>query len=141
MSRSSLDSTSTSVTIASSSNSTNYKNISAISTTGGATNALSSSTIDAADAAEPGVGGVLSRYLGITPAYLWQTQLQQAPLSMGMAEYQMPLFREIDGRLKAKCDKLADAFVIDDIDISSGNQNSSAQLPERFVLFFSFCHY
>ncbi|THG12810.1 hypothetical protein TEA_016140 [Camellia sinensis var. sinensis] len=67
MSRSSLDSTSTSVTITSSSNSTNYKNISAISTTGGATNALSSSTTDAA---EPGVGGVPSRYLGITPAYL-----------------------------------------------------------------------
>ncbi|CAL5405576.1 unnamed protein product [Camellia sinensis] len=106
MSRSSLDSTSTSVTITSSSNSTNYKNISAISTTGGATNALSSSTTDAA---EPGVGG-------------------------GMAEYQMPLFREIDGRLKAKCDNLADAFVIDDIDISSGNQNSSARLPERVKL-------
>ncbi|CAL5341726.1 unnamed protein product [Camellia sinensis] len=118
MSRSSLDSTSTSVTITSSSNSTNYKNISAISTTGGATNALSSSTTDAA---EPGVGGVPSRYLGITPAYV-------------MAEYQMPLFREIDGRLKAKCDKLADAFVIDDIDISSGNQNSSARLPERVKL-------
>ncbi|CAL5402776.1 unnamed protein product [Camellia sinensis] len=130
-SRSSLDSTSTSVTITSSSNSTNYTNISAISTTGGATNALSSSTTDAA---EPGVGGVPCRYLGITPAYLWQTQLQQAPLSMGMAEYQMPLFREIDGRLKAKCDKLADAFVIDDIDISSGNQNSSARLPERVKL-------
>ena len=78
-SRSSLDSTSTSVTITSSSNSTNYTNISAISTTGGATNALSSSTTDAA---EPGVGGVPSRYLGITHAYLWQTQLQQAPLSM-----------------------------------------------------------
>ncbi|CAL5405580.1 unnamed protein product [Camellia sinensis] len=131
MSRSSLDSTSTSVTITSSSNSTNYTNISAISTTGGATNALSSSTTDAA---EPGVGGVPCRYLGITPAYLWQTQLQQAPLSMGMAEYQMPLFREIDGRLKAKCDKLADAFVIDDIDISSDTQNSSARLPERVKL-------
>ncbi|XP_028073685.1 AUGMIN subunit 4-like [Camellia sinensis] len=132
-SRSSLDSTSTStsVTITSSSNSTNYTNISAISTTGGATNALSSSTTDAA---EPGVGGVPCRYLGITPAYLWQTQLQQAPLSIGMAEYQMPLFREIDGRLKAKCDKLADAFVMDDIDMSSGNQNSSARLPERVKL-------
>ncbi|KAF5948878.1 hypothetical protein HYC85_014835 [Camellia sinensis] len=120
MSRSSLDSTSTSVTITSSSNSTNYQNIYAISTTGGATNALTSSTTDAA---EPGVGGVPSRYLGVTPAYLWQTQLQQAPLSMGMAEYQMPLFREIDGRLKAKCDKH-----------SSGNQNSSARLPERVKL-------
>ncbi|CAL5395302.1 unnamed protein product [Camellia sinensis] len=49
----------------------------------------------------------------------------------GMAKYQMPLFREIDRCLKAKCDKLADAFEIDDIDTSSGNQSSSARLPER----------
>ncbi|KAI8012416.1 AUGMIN subunit 4 [Camellia lanceoleosa] len=113
------------------SNLSKSESVSAISTTGGATNALSSSTTDAA---EPGVGGVLSRYLGITHAYLWQTQLQQAPLSMGMAEYQMPLFREIDRCLKAKCDKLADAFEIDDIDTSSGNQSSSARLPERVKL-------
>lgn len=31
-----------------------------------------------------------------------------------MAEYQMPLLREVESRLKAKCDKLANAF-IDDI--------------------------
>ncbi|THF99484.1 hypothetical protein TEA_016356 [Camellia sinensis var. sinensis] len=97
--------------------------------------ALSSSTTDAV---EPGVGGVPSRYLGTTPAFLWQTQLQQAPISMGMAEYQMPLFREIDGCLKAKCDRLTDAFEIDDIDISSGNQSSSAWLPKRFVYLFHF---
>uniref|UniRef100_A0A5B7AXH6 HAUS augmin-like complex subunit 4 n=1 Tax=Davidia involucrata TaxID=16924 RepID=A0A5B7AXH6_DAVIN len=131
MSRSSLDSTSTSVTISSSSNSTNYTNISAFSTGGAGNNALSSS---ATDAAEPGVGGVPNRFLGITPAYLWQTQLQQAPLSMDMADYQMSLFREIEGRSKAKCDKLADSFVIDDIDSSSGSQNSSARLPERVKL-------
>ena len=32
-----------------------------------------------------------------------------------MAEYQISLLHEIEGRLKAKCDKLADAFVMDDI--------------------------
>ncbi|XP_057475083.1 AUGMIN subunit 4-like isoform X1 [Actinidia eriantha] len=128
MSRSSLDSTSTSVTVASSSNSTNYTNVSATSTACSANNALSSSS---ADAAEPGIGGVPDRFLGITPAYLWQTQLQQAPLSLDMAEYQISLLHEIEGRLIAKCDKLADAFVMDDIDTSTGNQNSSARLPER----------
>lgn len=30
-------------------------------------------------------------------------------------EYQMSLSHEIEARLKAKCDKLADAFVMDDI--------------------------
>ncbi|GFZ12523.1 hypothetical protein Acr_23g0009080 [Actinidia rufa] len=140
MSRSSLDSTSTSVTVASSSNSTNYTNVSATSTACSANNALSSSS---ADAAEPGIGGVPDRFLGITPAYLWKTQLQQAPLSLfaamhwlmlhisDMAEYQISLLHEIEGRLIAKCDKLADAFLMDDIDTSTGNQNSSARLPER----------
>lgn len=32
-----------------------------------------------------------------------------------MAEYQMALSREIDSRLKTKCDKVADAFIMDDI--------------------------
>ncbi|KAM7492707.1 hypothetical protein LguiA_035628 [Lonicera macranthoides] len=133
ISRSSLDSTSTStsVTITSSSNSTNYTtNISTIGTSSAANNSFST---NAADAAEPGVGGVPNRFLGITPAYLWQTQVQQAPLAVDMAEYQMSLLHEIEIRLKAKCDKLADAF-IDDIDSSTGTQNSSARLPERVKL-------
>ncbi|CAL5390456.1 unnamed protein product [Camellia sinensis] len=131
LSRSSLDSTSTNFTINSSSNSTNYMNISSTSAGGSAHNAFSSSSTDAA---ELGVGGVPNKFLGITPAYLWQTQLQQAALSTDMAEYQISLFREIEGRLKAKCDKLANAFVIDDIDTSTGHQNSSARLPERVKL-------
>nr|KJB62821.1 hypothetical protein B456_009G438500 [Gossypium raimondii] len=121
MSRSSLDSTSTSVTISSSSNSLNYANSAA--TSGAAAN-------NTGDSGEPGVGGVPNRFLGITPAYLWQTQLQRVPLSMDMADYQLTLSREIDARLKSKCDKLADAFV-DDIDSSSGSQSSSSQHPER----------
>lgn len=32
-----------------------------------------------------------------------------------MAEYQMSLSCEIEARLKAKCDKLADAFIMDDL--------------------------
>ncbi|XP_047324060.1 AUGMIN subunit 4 isoform X2 [Impatiens glandulifera] len=126
MSRSSLDSTSTSVTMNSSSNSANYTNASGINSSI-ANNAVSSAC---ADVAEPGIGGVSNRFLGITPAYLWETQHQQ-----DMAEYQIPLCREIEGRLKVKCDKLADAFVIDDIGASStGGQGSSARLPERVKL-------
>ncbi|XVF70703.1 hypothetical protein PTKIN_Ptkin11bG0183800 [Pterospermum kingtungense] len=119
VSRSSLDSTSTSLTISSSSNSLNYAN--------------SAAPNNAGDSGEPGVGGVPNRFLGITPAYLWQTQLQWVPLSMNMADYQLALSGEIDARLKSKCDKLADAFV-DDIDSSSGSQSSSSRLPERVKL-------
>lgn len=126
MSRSSIDSTSTSITISSSANSVNY-NVSTNSSLGTANNSSSNSN---ADAVEPGVGGVPNRFLGITPAYLWQTQLQRTPLAVDMTEYQMSLPHEIEARLKVKCDQLADAFA-DDIDSSSGNQNLSARLPER----------
>ncbi|WCJ32930.1 AUGMIN subunit 4 [Euphorbia peplus] len=129
-SRSSLESTSTSVTISSSYNSVNYTNISSNSITGGTNNALS---LGGTDSAEPGVGGVPNRFLGITPAYLWQTQLQQMPLTMEMSEYQMSLSHEIEARLKDKCDKLADAFD-DDVDSASASQNSAARLPERVKL-------
>ncbi|KAL2892622.1 AUGMIN subunit 4 [Bienertia sinuspersici] len=124
MSRSSLDSTGTSVTMTSSSNSTNY----ATSTPSTAANL---STYNASDVNDPGIGGVPNRYLGITSTYLWQSQLHQVPLSVDMAEYQISLFREIEARLKVKCDKLADAFVMDDVDGSSGHQNPSSRLPER----------
>ncbi|KAF3453463.1 hypothetical protein FNV43_RR03903 [Rhamnella rubrinervis] len=125
MSRSSLDSNSTSVTISSSSNSTNY------TTPNSTVNAANNSLSIAGSDSEPGVGGVPNRFLGITPNYLWQTQLQQTPFSMDTAEYQLCLSHEIEARLKAKCDKLADAFIMDDIDSSSGHQNSSARIPER----------
>ncbi|KAM2718266.1 hypothetical protein EV1_030201 [Malus domestica] len=121
MSRSSLDSTCTGVTISSSSNSTNYT----------ASNSLSCS---ATDIVEPGLGGVPNRFLGITPAYLWQTQLQQSPFCLDMKEYQLCLSHEIEARLEEKCDKLADALVIDDIDSSPLHETSSSQLPERVKL-------
>ncbi|CAN6570723.1 unnamed protein product [Malus baccata var. baccata] len=129
MSRSSLESTSTSVTVSSSSNSTNYNTVT--STASGANNNIS---LSATETVESGVGGIPNCFLGITPAYLWQTQLQQTPLSMDMTEYQLCLSQEIEARLKAKCDKLADAFIMDDIDSSSGHQNSSSRLPERVKL-------
>ncbi|CAN1242956.1 AUGMIN subunit 4 [Linum perenne] len=111
MSRSSLDSTSTSATISSSSTSLHYPNS---STTNNAASITSSAfSPNVSDYVDPGVGGLPNQYLGIAPAYLWQTQLQQMPLMMDMAEYQMSLSREIETRLKDKCDKLADAFVDD----------------------------
>ncbi|CAN1242955.1 AUGMIN subunit 4 [Linum perenne] len=131
MSRSSLDSTSTSATISSSSTSLHYPNS---STTNNAASITSSAfSPNVSDYVDPGVGGLPNQYLGIAPAYLWQTQLQQMPLMMDMAEYQMSLSREIETRLKDKCDKLADAFV-DDIDSASANPNSTAWLPERVKL-------
>uniref|UniRef100_A0A6J1CCQ9 AUGMIN subunit 4 n=1 Tax=Momordica charantia TaxID=3673 RepID=A0A6J1CCQ9_MOMCH len=128
ISRSSLDSTSTSVTISSSTNSTNYASA---NSTGSIVNNILS--VSSTDTAEPGVGGVPNSFLGITPAFLWQTQLHQTP-SMDMTEYQMALSREIEARLKTKCDKVADAFVMDDIESSSGHHSSSARLPERVKL-------
>ncbi|AAG27875.1 unknown protein [Arabidopsis thaliana] len=103
LSRSSLDSASTSFTISSTSNSVNYANSSANSVAGG----ISLSAVDT-----DVVGGVPNRFLGITPAYLSYVQLQNT-ISMDMADYQMFLAREIEGRLKEKCDKLADAIVDD----------------------------
>ncbi|CAI9787817.1 unnamed protein product [Fraxinus pennsylvanica] len=129
MSRSSLDSTSTSVTMSSCTNSTNYTNVSTIGM-GAPTNSALSGTIDAA---EPEVGGVPNRFLGITPTYLWQTQFKQPLLSMDTTKYQVLLAREIAGRLEARCDKLADA-IIDDIDSSTGHQSLASRLPERVKL-------
>ncbi|TQD90964.1 hypothetical protein C1H46_023485 [Malus baccata] len=125
MSRSSLDSTCTGVTISSSSNSTNYT----------ASNSLSFS---ATDIVEPGLGGVPNRFLGITPAYLWQTQLQQSPFCLDMKEYQLCLSREIEARLEEKCDKLVDALnsyhCLVAADSSPLHETSSSQLPERVKL-------
>ncbi|XP_031114991.1 AUGMIN subunit 4-like [Ipomoea triloba] len=131
LSRSSLDSSVTSVTVSSSSISTNFTTLSA---SGTAVAGISAPSSSASDASEPSIGGVPNRYLGITPTYLWQTQLLQSPLSMDMAEYQILLSREVGSRLDAKCDKLADVVAIDDIDPSASNQIPTARLPERVKL-------
>jgi HAUS augmin-like complex subunit 4 len=76
VSQSSLDSTSTSgASINSSMNS--YKYTTPISSVSGDNYSFASM-----DPMEPGVGGVPMCFLGITPAYLWQTQHQQSPLSV-----------------------------------------------------------
>lgn len=93
------------------------------------------SALAASDPVELGVGGVPNRFLGITPAYFWQTQHQKTPLSVDMTEYRMSLSREVEARLKMKCEKVSDAFVLDDNDSSSsGSQSSSSRLPERVKL-------
>ncbi|KAG9146743.1 hypothetical protein Leryth_005072 [Lithospermum erythrorhizon] len=127
MSRSSLDSTSTVFTAASSLNSTNHSNVSLIG-------AGSTGFPPSIDASEPEIGGVPNRFLGLTPSYLWQVQLHQTPLSMDMSDYQIMLSREIGHRLDDKCNKVADAIAIDDIDSSTANQTSFARLPERVKL-------
>ncbi|KAL6570824.1 AUGMIN subunit 4 [Orobanche gracilis] len=130
-SRSSLDSTSTSITMSSSTNSTNYTIVTAA---GAGLLARTPSSLGGIDTSEPEVGGVPNRFLGITPAYLWQTQNQRTPLSMDIAEYQVLLACEIARRLDAKCDKLADVVAIDDIESSTGHQNLTSRLPERVKL-------
>ncbi|XP_027342575.1 AUGMIN subunit 4 [Abrus precatorius] len=127
VSRTSLDSTSNSALINSNTNSSNYNTPN--SSVSGANSSLA-----ALDPVEPGVGGVPNRFLGITPGYLWQTQHQQAPLSVDMTEYRMALSREVEARLKMKCEKLSDAFILDDNDPSSASQGSSSRLPERVKL-------
>ncbi|KAL1370866.1 hypothetical protein HN51_001050 [Arachis hypogaea] len=128
MSRSSLDSTNTSTTNNSSTTSINY------ATPNSSVTGINSS-LAAMDSGEAAVGGVPNRFLGITPAYLRQTQHQQTTLSVDMTEYHMSLSREIEAHLKLKCDKLSNAFVLDDNDSSSsGIQSSSSRLPERVKL-------
>ncbi|BAT77945.1 hypothetical protein VIGAN_02056200 [Vigna angularis var. angularis] len=78
VSRSSLDSTVSGV------NSSNYN-------TPNSSVSGTNSALVASDPVEPGVGGVPNRFLGITPAYLWQTQCQKTPLSVDMTEYRLPV--------------------------------------------------
>ncbi|XP_028557054.1 AUGMIN subunit 4 isoform X2 [Dendrobium catenatum] len=129
MSRSSLDSSS-SMTLSSSSITTGYNNNyvdnSNISRTVGPPSIF--------DNVELGVGGVPNRFLGITPSFLWQVQPQQTSMMVNSAEYQRSIVLEIESRLEAKCDTLADIFTMDEIDSSSISQISGARLPERVKL-------
>ncbi|KAG8076546.1 hypothetical protein GUJ93_ZPchr0006g41864 [Zizania palustris] len=83
---------------------------------------------------EPGVSGVPDRFLGITSDYLCQVQQDQPVMTVDMVDYQRTLAREIEARLEAKCDALADLFAMDERDSSSISQISSARLPERVKL-------
>ncbi|XP_048429242.1 AUGMIN subunit 4 isoform X3 [Pyrus x bretschneideri] len=64
----------------------------------------------------------------------YQQGLKHSSEAEDMKEYQLCLSREIEARLEEKCDKLADALVIDNIDSSPLHETSSSQLPERFGL-------
>lgn len=81
LSRSSFDSTMTSAAPSSSSISTSYNNYSstASATTVGAAAAYGSGS---SETAEPGVGGVPDRFLGITSDYLYQVQQEQPAMSV-----------------------------------------------------------
>ncbi|KAG6529734.1 hypothetical protein ZIOFF_011948 [Zingiber officinale] len=130
ISRSSIDST-ISVTPSTSSNSTSYNNSysnSSSSVLGFPTPANSS------DAIEPGVGGVPNRFLGVTADFLWQVQQQNPSRNVDTSEHQRTLVREIECRLDAKCEALADIFTMNDNDSPSLSQISSARLPERVKL-------
>ncbi|AQK67905.1 AUGMIN subunit 4 [Zea mays] len=110
-SRSSFDSTLTSATPSSSSISTSYNNY---SSSASAVTVAAPHWSGSSDAVEPGVGGVPDRFLGITSDYLYQVQQEQPAMSVDMVDYQRTLAREIEARLEAKCDALADLFAMDE---------------------------
>ncbi|EFJ09056.1 hypothetical protein SELMODRAFT_235871 [Selaginella moellendorffii] len=62
------------------------------------------------DVNEVGVSGVVNRFLGITPAWLRQTHLSKAPFAEDSTGYLMLLIPEIESRLKAKCEKISSSF-------------------------------
>lgn len=57
-----------------------------------------------------------------------------------MTEYQLCLSDEIEGRLKVKCDMLADAFIMDDIGLSLSLNCHLGEKP-RFLAKFSFMNF
>lgn len=126
VSRSSFDSTTTSVSLSTTTtvHTTSASTASATIVSGGGTQT---------ETVEPGVGGVVNRFLGITPAWLRQTHLLRAPFADDSTGYQITLMPEIEARLKAKCDRLVSAFEIDEADIA-GPHSSSLRLPERVKL-------
>ncbi|EMS60102.1 hypothetical protein TRIUR3_07799 [Triticum urartu] len=131
LSRVSFDSTGTSATPSSTSISTGYNNY---GSTGSALTVGAAAGGGGSELVEPGAGGVPDRFLGITSDYLYQVQQQQPAMTVDMVEYQRSVAREIEARLEAKCDALADLFAMDERDSSSINQISSARLPERVKL-------
>ncbi|KAJ4788378.1 HAUS augmin-like complex subunit 4 [Rhynchospora pubera] len=131
-SRSSFDSTTpTSISPGSTTNFYSNTTLSVTSASGSISAGNSYNNVASDVAADPPIGGVADRFLGITPAYLYQSQQDKPILSVDMADYQRPLVREIEARLETKCDMLAEIFSSEEIDSSSINPISSARLPER----------
>lgn len=131
ISRSSLDSTATSISPSYISNSTSFND----SVTSNSSGILSTVPSYNSDAVEPGVGGVPNCFLGVTPSFLRQVQQEQPTMTVDMMEYQRSLVQEVESRLEAKCDTLSDIFAADEMGESSTiSQISSARLPERVKL-------
>uniref|UniRef100_A0A7I4B7A9 Uncharacterized protein n=1 Tax=Physcomitrium patens TaxID=3218 RepID=A0A7I4B7A9_PHYPA len=123
VSRSSFDSTTTSLSLST---------ITSVHTT---TASTASATIASGggkepETVEPGVGGVVNRFLGITPAWLRQTHLIRVPFADDNTGYQMTLIPEIEARLKAKCDRLVSAFETDETGVAD-SAGPTLRLPER----------
>lgn len=102
-----------------------------VSSSGSNSHVSSSSTVNGLEAGEAGVGGVINRFLGVTPSWLQQTHLSKAPFAEDSTSYQMALVPELEARLKAKNELLASSFVMDESDAFGVNLSKSLRLPER----------
>ncbi|KAF3792267.1 AUGMIN subunit 4 [Nymphaea thermarum] len=87
--------------------------------------------LSSSDNIEDTIGGIPNRFLGITPSYLQQCQLNLHNDPVDTAEHQMLLAQEMEARLNSKCDKVSDAFAMEEIDCAVVSQFQSSRLPER----------
>lgn len=99
----------------------------------GSTTLVSSSlaVINGMEAGEAGVGGVINKFLGVTPSFLRQIHLSKSPFAQDITSYQTALVPELEVRLRAKIDLLASSFVIDEPDTLGVNSSKALRLPER----------
>ncbi|XP_078436314.1 HAUS augmin-like complex subunit [Wolffia australiana] len=81
-----------------------------------------------------GIGGVRSRFLGITSDFLWKVQQRKAPSHVDETHYQRSICSEMESRLEAKCERIAEIFATAEIDSLSLSQIPNARLPERVKL-------
>lgn len=124
VSRGSFDSTTTSLSLSTTTT---------VHTTSASTASATIASASQTEVTEPGGGGVVNHFLGITPTWLRQTHLIRAPFADDSTGYQITLMPEIESRLKSKCDRLVAAFETDEAD-SAGTHSSSLRLPERVKL-------
>ncbi|CAN6451301.1 unnamed protein product [Victoria cruziana] len=87
--------------------------------------------LGSSDSMEDTIGGVPNRFLGITASYLQQCQSNLHHDLVDTTEYQMLLTQEMEARLNSKCDKVSDAFAMEEIDCAVVSQFQSSRLPER----------
>ncbi|CAM6088408.1 unnamed protein product [Calypogeia fissa] len=129
MSRSSFDSSSTT---SFSTNTTVTSAVSSSNGTGPSTINIFLSGTNPSEMMDPGIGGAVDRMLGLTPAWLCQTQLANAPFADDSTVYQMAFTPEIEGRLQLKYEKLTSVFEADEPEITSLPR--STRLSERVKL-------